>query len=498
MNLLEQYPDYAMMTNSKGERVTKPYVSGPSPLSQGLMAAGFGMMGSDESEWSGGGGFNWDAVGRGGLLGLNAYDNANKNLQDQRSEFYNQRNALEDQVIQNQAAKRDAEEYNRLSQERENRDKSFPEVLQLLRNSGRDEFVKASHMLQALYDTSPDKAVAASMNIVSQLPKAKPGEIKTHKIPGSNNYYGTQGGKYIFSGKGTESGGGEKLDKKTYAGKLTSAQRDDSTMEPDEYNTLYRGWQGLDMKERVFSNEKGLDTTKRYSGKIYGIKTPWDQYLNHPNPGLRLTAEEMTAKGWTDDPTISETVGTSRNPIPVTKQQSAYKIAQIVGAEDEMNILRDNGYDITKQSAENLATYYAGKWEVNPLSGPAFQNARTYESFAISGAMSFAYLFSGAAVRDEEMTQFRKTMYPMPGDSLLLVEAKRRKRDKIINLYNQMNPDSIKMAYALAKKEFGKNPPPLDMAHATAEIPNANQNTGQSTEELDKIADKTIKEVLNE
>ena len=45
------HPDWAMMTDSQGNRVTKPYVSGPSPISQGLMAAGFGMMGDGNSEW---------------------------------------------------------------------------------------------------------------------------------------------------------------------------------------------------------------------------------------------------------------------------------------------------------------------------------------------------------------------------------------------------------------------------------------------------------------
>ena len=103
------HPDWAMMTDSQGDRVTKPYVSGPSPISQGLMAAGFGMMGDGNSEWVGGGGTNWDALGKGGLLGLQAYQNANKNLQDQRSEFYNQRNALEDQLIQNQRFKNEQE-----------------------------------------------------------------------------------------------------------------------------------------------------------------------------------------------------------------------------------------------------------------------------------------------------------------------------------------------------------------------------------------------------
>ena len=69
----EQYPDYAMKTNRKGERVREPWASGPSPLSMALMAGGFGMMGDGATEWVGGGGRVWDDIGKGGLLGVQAF-----------------------------------------------------------------------------------------------------------------------------------------------------------------------------------------------------------------------------------------------------------------------------------------------------------------------------------------------------------------------------------------------------------------------------------------
>tara|TARA_R100001244_G_C5080070_1_gene113660 strand:- start:95 stop:250 length:156 start_codon:yes stop_codon:yes gene_type:complete len=40
----EQYPDYAMMTNAQGERETRPWVSGPSPLSMALLRGGLGIL----------------------------------------------------------------------------------------------------------------------------------------------------------------------------------------------------------------------------------------------------------------------------------------------------------------------------------------------------------------------------------------------------------------------------------------------------------------------
>jgi len=180
----EQYPEYAMMTNDQGERDTRPWVSGPSPLSMGLLTAGLGILAApDRIRWgeSGGGGFDPSYIGQGGLLGLQAFQQGHQNLQGQRKDFYTQRNSLMDQVIQNQAAKRQEEEHQRLQQGREKRDESFPGLLQMLRDSGRKEYIDAVPMLQQLYLTSPEKAVAASMNIVSQL-KTTPGAVEVNPI----------------------------------------------------------------------------------------------------------------------------------------------------------------------------------------------------------------------------------------------------------------------------------------------------------------------------
>ena len=145
--------------------------------------------------------------------------------------------------------------------------------------------------------------------------------------------------------------------------------------------------------------------------------------------------------------------------------------------QNEMDQLSARGYDPTTKDASSYAAFYAGKLDVNPFTG----DEREFENAAVSGSMAFAYLFSGATVRAEEMSQFRKTMYPMPGDSKGLVAKKRKRRQRVIDLYNSMNPDSIKMAYALVKKANGNKLPKLDMKHV--ENPKGN-TTNMSADEL--------------
>jgi hypothetical protein len=276
-----------------------------------------------------------------------------------------------------------------------------------------------------------------------------------------------QNGKYLGTVKQSDSGRGsvpDKLGKSEYDGLLYKYNQEGDTTSPDNYNQIYLGRQRLDATLKDFS-DKDKVTTKRYAGALRGVQSPWDKFLNHPDPALRLTPEQMTAKGWKEDPTLLEPIGTSTKPIPVTAQQSAYKVAGITGSEEDMEKLFDEGYNITEMSGKNIMTFLAGGWKINPLSGPEFAQARAYETHALKGSMSFAYLFSGATVRAEEMTQFRKSMYPMPGDNPTLVEAKRKSRKRIIDLYNSMNPSSIKMAHLLVKKANGDKLPDLDLEH---------------------------------
>ena len=446
------HPDWSMMTDSQGNRVTKPYVSGPSPISQGLMAAGFGMMGDGVSQWVGGGGTNWDALGRGGLLGLQAYQNANKNLQDQRSEFYTQRNALEDQLIQNQRFKNEQEELERLKQVRENRDKSFPELLQLLRNSGRQEYIDAVPMLQQLYATSPEKAVAASMNIVSQLKtplsavEVKP-IIDAEGNPTGHSYI-TQNGEYKTTVKtGASSIGDLKLDKKTLNTILFKGSQPNSKMSPSNYRKYYKMLQqGELVKGVVKDGEK--QKMGMFAGPLESFQTPWEF-----GKSRGLSESAMTKMGWKKDPSIEQWMQEGKGLPGSEQQKSGFKFVQIAQSEEDIAALakKHPDFDHTKTkkpSAEAWMQYAMKGAAFNPFTGPA----RSAESIYMGGAQGFAYLFSGATVRAEELHQFRMIMYPVPGDSEFDVQRKAKRRKRIMDLYNSMSPDSMKQAYELANQ----------------------------------------------
>ena len=168
----EQYPDYAMMTNKQGERVREPWASGPSPLAMGLMAGGFGMMSSKPSKWRGGGGIDWDAVGRGGLLGTQAFGQGHRDLEDLRSDYYTTRNAMEDQIIQNMQAKRDQEEFTREKKLRESMVKGLPNLLKTLRDTNIPGIQNRIQVLMAQAQSGDVKgAYQAATNLNSQLAK---------------------------------------------------------------------------------------------------------------------------------------------------------------------------------------------------------------------------------------------------------------------------------------------------------------------------------------
>ena len=173
MGLFEDYPDYAMMTNEQGKRDTKPWVSGRSPLSMGLMAAGLGILAAPDvtSEWVGGGG-GGESLGRGGLLGLQAFQQGHQNLQNQRKDFYTQRYALEDQLIQNQQAKRQQEEFVREKDIRKSMVTGLPNLLDTLRKTNIPGIQTRIPVLMAQAQAGDLKgAYQSATNLNSQLAK---------------------------------------------------------------------------------------------------------------------------------------------------------------------------------------------------------------------------------------------------------------------------------------------------------------------------------------
>jgi len=455
MGLFEDYPDYAMMTNDQGERDTKPWVSsGMSPLKMGLMSAGLGILAAPDvtSEWVGGGG-GGESLGRGGLLGLQAFQQGHQDLQGQRNDFYTHRNAQEDQLIQNMQAKRQEEEYQRLQQGREKRDESFPGLLQMLRNSGRQEYMDAVPMLQQLYATSPEKAVAASMNIVSQLKKA-PGAVEVKPIidregnPTGHSYI-TQNGEYKTTVKtGSDSIGDLKLDTKTLNGILFKGSQPDSKMTPANYRKYYKMLQQNELVKGVVKDGE-KQKLGMFAGPLESFQSPWEF-----GKSRGLSEAAMTKMGWKKDASIEQFMQEGVG-LPGTEQsKSGFKFGQIAQTEEDISALINEGYDPTEVARPaDWAQYIMGTNRINPFGQtPELRLARSAENAYMGGAQGFAYLFSGATVRAEELTQFRLIMYPVPGDSQFDVKRKEARRKRIMDLYNSVSPDSMKQAYKLASQ----------------------------------------------
>ena len=188
----EAYPDYAMMTNEQGERETKPWVSsGLSPLQMGLLSAGLSILGEpeDTSGWvTEGGGFDPGVIARGALSGLGAFQQGHKGLQDQRKDFYTHRNALMDQVIQNQQAKREHEEYLTGKDLRKSMIEGLPNLFDSLQKTNIPGIQNRIPVLMAQAQAGDIKgAYQAATNLNSQLAKVTKGKPETIKLDNGQN-----------------------------------------------------------------------------------------------------------------------------------------------------------------------------------------------------------------------------------------------------------------------------------------------------------------------
>ena len=175
MNLFEQYPEYAMRTNKKGERHPERWVSGPSPLKMGLMSAGLGILAQpeDTSGWvTEGGGFDPTNIARGGLLGLQAYQKQHQNLQDQRKDYYTHLTSLQDQGIQNQRFKNEQEEFSREKKLRESMISGLPKLLETLEKTNIPGIQSRIPVLMAQAQSGDiNGAYQSATNLNSQLAK---------------------------------------------------------------------------------------------------------------------------------------------------------------------------------------------------------------------------------------------------------------------------------------------------------------------------------------
>jgi len=175
MAIFEQYPEYAMRTNKKGERHPEKWVSGPSPLAMGLLAGGLGILGQpeDTSGWvTEGGGFDPTNMARGGLLGLQAYQRQHQNLQDQRKDYYTHLTSLQDQGIQNQRFKNEQDEFSREKKLRESMISGLPKLLETLEKTNIPGIQSRIPVLMAQAQSGDiNGAYQSATNLNSQLAK---------------------------------------------------------------------------------------------------------------------------------------------------------------------------------------------------------------------------------------------------------------------------------------------------------------------------------------
>jgi len=193
------YPEWAL--DKEGNK--KPYVTGPSPMSQGLLAAGLSLLADDRvSPWIGGSSIDLSGLGRAGLAGMQQYGQATQNLHGARKDFYDALSDREKQIRENQRFKQEQKLVLQAEQDKQRMIDNFPAVLESINNTGRPDFQKTIPMLQTMFAADPNKAVSAAMEIISQI---EPGEIKIHSVPGTDGKYITQGKKFVGQFKGGSS-----------------------------------------------------------------------------------------------------------------------------------------------------------------------------------------------------------------------------------------------------------------------------------------------------
>lgn len=436
------YPEYAR--NKKGQ--LKEWVAEPNPW---IPAATVGLLtllsGIEEAE---GGGYGIDVrkIADAGLLGTQTYMQGNQNLQQQRKDYFDHKLRTQRSMLDSMKYQDEHAELEVMRERRKNVKENFPALLKSIYDSGIPAFQKKVDELQALFLASPEKGMVAAMNIISQIKSG--GELKTTPIldaEGNPTGHSTimVGGEYKTTVKtGTGTGSPEKLDKQTLDGVLFGATQPDSKITPKNYRKYWKMRQQLATTKGTIESG-GKKTLAMFAGPLEAFPTPWEYGI-----AKGMTPDQMTKLGWKEDPTINQILAESQKQIGSEAAKSAYKFGQIVQSEVDMMELskRYPDFDHTKTppaSAEAWTQFMLRGLSANPFTGAA----RTAESIYMGGAQGFAYLFSGATVRAEELTQFRMIMYPVPGDSSFDVQRKRQRRQRIMDLYNKISPENVRQVY---------------------------------------------------
>lgn len=492
MALLEQYPEWAMRANAQNEREKRPWVSGISPLASGLMAAGFGMMGDGASEWVGGGGFNWDAMGRGGLLGLQAYQNANKNLQDQRSTFFDQRRLEEDQKITNIKARQEFED-------RKEKEAQFPILIEKLRKLNNPAITARLPALMTLGQGNINSGYNSAANLLSTATKAKSGNIRitedglivSNKLASDGTKIGEAFHGQLTTPTKTKSSSFEKL--------TSALSKDGTKLNPNLYQLHRQNYlAGKTKYPKKYTGENVEQLLRVVDPGAHQIPNVFE-YIKQYRPdlmtkpdGSEMTRAELKEKYKLSDPEKQITEVTAGVKKPSSDSiRDLLKISGIKFTDKFLKQQLEKGkYDPTKIKFETWLAYVTQSGLKMP--GPA----KSYEDTAQVGARLFGYLMSGATVKEEEMTAMRTAFYPVPGDSQADVQRKRKYRRAMVNIFiSQLSPQMKKiMENEIEKIEKIASNPALVTKEITSpkkkntkNVPIIKLNPSESKITLDKI-----------
>jgi len=484
----EQYPDYAMKTNKQGERVREPWASGPSPLAMGLMAGGFGMMSSKPSKWKGGGGIDWDAVGRGGLLGAQAFGQGHRDLQGLRSDYYTQRRAEEDQLIQNQKF---------INEERDllKKKEAFPKIISKLRALNNPAITAKLQTLQIVGQGDINSAYNAAVNILSTATKAKSGNIEirdgiiySDKLASDGTKIGETFHGQVSTPTKTKLSSFDRIN-------LALKQKDSVPLDPGEFQRLRNNYLQKETKfQKRFTSENEeqvLQLRPDYLPDAFEYIENYRPDLMSKPDGSIMTKEELKEKyNLSEPPKTIEEVTTGIKKPSSDSIRDLLKISGIKFTDKFLEQQLASGkYDPTKIKFETWLAYIT-------QSGLKITGAaKSYEDTAQVGARLFGYLMSGATVKEEEMTAMRTAFYPVPGDSKADVQRKRKYRRAMVNIFiSQLSPQMKKiMGNEIEKIEKVASNPVL----VTKEITKPKSKNVKKPP-IVKLNSSESKEILNE
>ena len=161
------YPEYAV--DEEGNE--RPWVTGPSPISQALLATGLGLLANNKvSPWVGGG-TDFSRIGEAGLLGLKQYGLASDSLQKSRKDYYDDFRATQDQIRENDLH---ALKFKTLDEKRE----QFPNLIKALKAMNDPSINVKLPALTHLGISDINSAYNAATNILSTAGTPKLGDIK--------------------------------------------------------------------------------------------------------------------------------------------------------------------------------------------------------------------------------------------------------------------------------------------------------------------------------